>query len=81
MAELWSELDWTPYDGCRGVRLRVRGLAVREAAEYELCSEGGQMLIRRLVQHDGRMTASEACRGLPRDVLAAWAELTRAAPQ
>lgn len=79
MADLASGLDWTPYDSARGGRLRVRDIIIRGATEYELCTEGGQMLIRRIVCRNGSVITSEACRGLARHTEAAWSALLRSA--
>lgn len=77
MADVASGLDWTPYDSARGGRLRVRDIIIRGATEYELCAEGGQMLIRRIVRRNGSVITSEACRGLARHTEAAWSALMR----
>ncbi|MFI6485573.1 hypothetical protein ACIBH1_47245 [Nonomuraea sp. NPDC050663] len=76
MATSTNDLGWTAYTP-HGIRLRVRDIYRHGAIEYELCSEGGQMLIRRL-DYEGKTTVvSEACRGLARDTEAAWATLIR----
>lgn len=72
-------LSWRPY-ASRGGRTRVRDQFMSGADEFELCSEGGAMMIRRTVYKRGQVSeVLEACRGaLWRDVEAEWLTLCAA---
>lgn len=70
-----SGLVWTPFHD-RGGTLRVREFFSRGSTEFELCAQGGQMLIRRTVRNGNRETVSEAARGRPADTRAAWLEVS-----
>ncbi|WP_326646401.1 hypothetical protein OG884_17425 [Streptosporangium sp. NBC_01755] len=57
------DLDWRPYD-CRGTRSRVSEFVTRGKVEFELCSEGGQDVIRRTDRSGKRPVVSEVGRSL-----------------
>ncbi|MGW5688341.1 hypothetical protein [Nonomuraea sp. NPDC003754] len=76
MASTTDEFGWTPYTN-RGTWLRVRAVHRYGDVEYELCMEGGQMLIRRLEYRRRPVVISESCRGLARHVEAAWVSLIK----
>ncbi|AWS45005.1 hypothetical protein [Streptosporangium sp. 'caverna'] len=65
-------LEWTRYVP-RGNTSRVRAFIVRGAVEYELCAEGGQMVIRRTV-----LVISEAARGRVSDAQEIWKAIASA---
>ncbi|MGS2646414.1 hypothetical protein [Streptosporangium sp. G12] len=70
-------LEWRPYTR-QGRTSRVRAYVVRGVAEYELCAEGGQMVIRRTVRHGGRRIITEAARGRVCDVEEIWKSIAPA---
>lgn len=68
-------LEWRPYDG-HGTRSRVREYFVAGLEEFELCSEGGLLVIRRTVRQPGRPPhALETARGRVRDTEEVWRAL------
>ncbi|MEV4081665.1 hypothetical protein AB0J43_15455 [Nonomuraea fuscirosea] len=70
--ELSPALDWRPYDS-RGTRSRVREYVTRGKVEFELCSEGGQEIIRRTDRSGKRPVVSEVGRSLThRDTVDLW---------
>ncbi|GAA4051084.1 hypothetical protein [Nonomuraea soli] len=76
MASSPNDHGWTPYVD-HGTRLRVRAVHHHGDIDYELCMEGGQMLIRRLDNHRKPVVISESYRGLARQAEDAWASLIR----
>ena len=72
-----EEPTWRPYDA-RGTRSRVRAFLVAGAEEFELCAEGGLLVIRRTIRRKGRPPlVLETSRGRVRDTEEVWETLSR----